>query len=338
MSIYLETASNREFVNFCFRSVLGREPDEKGAEAYTGALDSKSLTREKVLLQFILSEEFKQRTKNLEFFPPGHYYSAIPSIEDRHAFLDSPSFMNEMIGIPLNANEQFTLLKRFKDYYAECPFQDNKSDSLRYYFINDSYSYTDALTLYSMLREFKPRRVIEIGSGFSSCVMLDTCDLFMDGQIAFTFIEPFPELLRSLIKEQDKKHTILPIKLQDVDLNLFKTLGKNDILFVDSTHVSKLGSDVNRIMFEILPVLKNGVLVHFHDIFWPFEYPLDWIKKGFSWNEAYLLRAFMEFNNNFEIMFFASYLHKYHHDWFVENMPLYLKNPGGNIWLRKKEA
>lgn len=335
VTIQLENASNQEFVRFWFRTILGREPDEKAIVAYVGALDAKTLTREKVLIQFLRSEEFKAKTKNAEFFPPGHYYSAIPSLEDREAFLAQPLPEQEILGINLNAEKQFDLLKQFKNYYDESPFQDGKSNGLRYYYINPSYSYTDALTLYSMLRKFKPRRIIEIGSGYSSCAMLDTAELFLDDKIEFTFIEPYPELLHSLIKERDKKHNILPVKLQDVDRDIFRSLEANDILFVDSTHVSKLGSDVNRIIFEILPILKQGVLIHFHDIFWPFEYPSDWIKKGFAWNEAYMLRAFLEFNDNFEIMFFAGFLHNHHHDWFEENMPLCLKNTGGNIWLRR---
>jgi len=335
MTFQLQNAGNDEFVSFCFRTILGREPDEKGKDAYLKALNTKALTREKVLLQFLLSDEFKLKTKNKEFFPPGHYYSAIPSVEDREAFLAQHSLKQEMRGISLNAEQQFDLLRQFKDYYEESPFQDTKSDDLRYYYINPSYSYTDALTLYSMLRKYKPRRIIEIGSGYSSCVMLDTAERFLGNAVDFTFIEPYPELLYSLIKERDKKHSILPLRLQDVDSEIFRSLDANDILFVDSTHVSKLGSDVNGIMFEILPTLKPGVLIHFHDIFWPFEYPADWIKKGFAWNEAYMLRAFLEFNDSFEILFFASFLHNHHHAWFEENMPVWLKNSGGNIWLRR---
>ena len=335
MTVQLQNASNDEFVSFCFRTILGREPDEKGKAVYLKALNAKALTRERILLQFLLSEEFKTKTKNKEFFPPGHYYSAIPSVEDREAFLAQHAPRQEIRGIPLNAERQFDLLKEFRDYYEESPFQDTKSDDLRYYFINPSYSYTDALTLYSMLRKFRPRRIIEIGSGYSSSVMLDTAERFLDDTINFTFIEPYPELLHSLIKEGDKKHPILPVKLQDVDSEIFKALDADDILFVDSTHVSKLGSDVNRIIFEILPTLKPGVLIHFHDIFWPFEYPSDWVKKGFAWNEAYILRAFLEFNDSFEIIFFASFLHTYHHNWIQEHMPLWLKNSGGNIWLRR---
>jgi predicted O-methyltransferase YrrM len=335
MTFQLEKASNQEFIDFCFRTILGREPDEKGLTGYIAALDAKVLTREKVMIQFLMSEEFKTKTRNIEFFPPGHYYSAIPSLEDRETFLTQLLPEQEILGIDLNAEKQFELLKKFKNYYAECPFQDEKSGNLRYYYINPSYSYTDALTLYSILREFKPRQIIEIGSGYSSCAMLDTAEFFLDNDINFTFIEPYPELLYSLIKESDKKHTILPVRLQDVDKDIFRSLKANDILFVDSTHVSKLGSDVNRIIFEILPILQKGVLIHFHDIFWPFEYPSDWIKMGFAWNEAYILRAFMEFNDNFEIAFFSSFMHKYHQSWFQKNMPICLKNLGGNFWIRR---
>ena len=338
MTSQVQNTSNRDFVNFCFQTILGREPNEKAAAAYVNALDAKRLTREKILIQFLLSEEFKTKTKNKEYFPAGHYYSAIPSLEDREAFLAQPPSKQEFLGINLNAEKQFELLRQFKDYYEEYPFQDTKSGNLRYYYINPSYSYTDALTLYSMLRKFKPRRIIEIGSGYSSCAMLDTAELFLEDKIDFTFIEPYPDLLHSLIKERDKKHTILPVRLQDVDKDIFKSLEVNDILFIDSTHVSKLGSDVNRIIFEILPTLQPGVLIHFHDIFWPFEYPSDWVKKGFAWNEAYILRAFLEFNDTFEILFFASFLHTHHHAWFQENMPLWLKNSGGNIWMRRQKT
>jgi hypothetical protein len=88
-------------------------------------------------------------------------------------------------------------------------------------------------------------------------------------------------------------------------------------------------------VFEILPMLAPGVLIHFHDIFWPFEYPPAWIEEGRAWNEAYVLRAFLQYNSEFEILLFADYLHRVYGDWFERHMPLYRKNTGGNIWLRK---
>jgi hypothetical protein len=128
---------------------------------------------------------------------------------------------------------------------------------------------------------------------------------------------------------------IVPEPIQNVDLAMFEELAANDILFVDSTHVSKTGSDVNRIFFEILPALASGVYIHFHDIFYPFEYPMDWVYEGRAWNEAYMLRTFLQYNQAFEIVCFNTFLERFFRDFFVEHMPLCLKNTGGSIWLRK---
>jgi predicted O-methyltransferase YrrM len=327
--------SDLEFIEFCYKKILRREPDKEGEIHYANALSSRHLTREDMMIKFVYSEEFESRVASQEFVPQGHFYSAIPSIADRETFLSIPSSDDEILGINLNTQKQIDLLKQFKKYHDQCPFPEHKTDQFRYYFSNPAYSYTDALTLYSMIRQFKPKRIIEIGSGYSSSVMLDTNDLFFNGEINFTFIEPYPELFHSLLKQDDKKNLIISRKLQEVDNSIFSSLQANDILFVDSTHVSKLNSDVNRIIFEILTSLQKGVLIHFHDIFWPFEYPKEWILEGRAWNEAYILRAFLEFNESFEILLFSSYLHRYQAKWFQENMPLYLKNTGGNIWIRK---
>jgi len=96
-----------------------------------------------------------------------------------------------------------------------------------------------------------------------------------------------------------------------------------------------VGSDVNYIFFEILPLLRPGVFIHFHDVFWPFEYPESWIEEGRQWHEVYLLRAFLEFNRDFEIVVFNTFLETFHSDWFEKYMPLCLKNRGGSIWLRR---
>jgi len=113
-------------------------------------------------------------------------------------------------------------------------------------------------------------------------------------------------------------------------------LKEDDILFIDSSHVSKIGSDLNYIFFEILPHLNSGVLIHFHDIFYPFEYPKKWIlERNMVFNENYILRAFLEYNSAFNILIFNDFLQYYYKDWFSENMPLCLKNQGQSIWLRK---
>jgi hypothetical protein len=105
---------------------------------------------------------------------------------------------------------------------------------------------------------------------------------------------------------------------------------------VDSTHVAKVGSDVNHILFEVLPSLRSGVYVHFHDIYFPFEYPKEWVYQGRAWNEAYVLRAFLQHNDAYEIVLFGSFLSAFHRPWLAERMPLVARNPGSSLWLRKR--
>jgi len=272
------------------------------------------------------------------FVPPGHYYSAIPSLDEveRHAAKLFDRSAREISGVDLREGEQLTLLQEFAGYYAEQPFPITKEAGTRYYFENPAYAYSDALFLYSMIRHARPRKIIEVGSGFSSAATLDTNERFFQGSIDCVFIEPYPELLQSLLSPSDKERvTIHAQPLQEVPLSQFRELAANDILFIDSTHVSKIGSDVNYIFFEILPALAPGVFVHFHDIFHPFEYPESWIRDGRTWQEAYLLRAFLAFNTSFRVVAFNTFLAEHHRPWFEEHMPLCLSNPGGSIWLQR---
>jgi hypothetical protein len=136
--------------------------------------------------------------------------------------------------------------------------------------------------------------------------------------------------------EEATRIRMLPLALQDVPLSEFETLDQGDILFIDSTHVSKTGSDVNHLFFEILPALASGVHVHIHDIFAAFEYPQAWLDQGRAWNEQYLLRAFLEFNSEFEVVLCADWVVRGEPEWFAAHMPLCLNNAGGAIWLRRR--
>lgn len=272
------------------------------------------------------------------FVPLGHFYSPMPSLDeiskDEERIFAIPQ---KLAGIDLNVDEQLSLLAIFADYYKELPFRDEETPGLRYKFLNSMYSYSDAICLYGMIRHLKPQRILEVGAGYSSCVMLDTNELFFGNRISCAFIEPNPQQFLSLLKKTDlERIEIVPSRLQDVGLNRFAALSANDILFIDSTHVSKIGSDVNYLIFEILPVLQSGVYVHFHDIFYPFEYPKHWVfDLRIVWNEAYLLRSFLQYNSIFRIAFFNTYLELFYEQIFRDSMPLCLKNRGGSLWLRK---
>ena len=290
-----------------------------------------------------LRDELRRYTPhltNIGDVPPGHFYSPIPSIPEvkkNEALLFK--HVRELPGIDLREQAQIELLIKFADlYYQEMPFQPNKTDELRYNFENVMFSYGDATSLYCMIRHLRPRRIVEIGSGFSSAVSLDTNDIFFEGKIKFTFIEPNNERLLSLLTENDKvNHTIIKELVQNVDLAVFSELEGGDILFVDSSHVCKIGSDVNRIIFEILPELSPGVYIHFHDIFLPHDYPSQWIYEGCAWNEAYLLRAFLQYNSVFDVVLMNTFMGHFHEALLSERMPLFMRNPGASFWIRKNK-
>lgn len=271
-------------------------------------------------------------------FPPGHFYSPIPAFAELAGHQDR-IFSREIKPLPaidLRPDAQLALLRTLAGYYTEMPFSAGPAPGLRYYFENDFYSYGDAIYLYSMIRHFRPDRIVEIGSGFSSAVILDTNELFCDGAIECTFIDPYPERLQTLLSDADRaRATIIDKRLQDIDYGRICRLERNDILVIDSSHVSKIDSDVNHIIFQILPALNDGVLVHVHDIFFPFEYPEAWVNEGRFWNENYMLRAFLEFNSAFEIVFFADYLARAYRSELGNCLPLSLKNSGASLWLRR---
>jgi len=270
-------------------------------------------------------------------FPPGHYYSPITNLDEIRSMEDRVFDFSkkEIAGIDLNESQQVQLLKKFAAYYPEIPFPKDKQEDYRYYFQNDVFSYTDAIILYSFLRHFKPRRVIEVGSGYSSALMLDTNNKFFKNSIDLTFIEPYPERLNKLISDHDRSScTIFVDKVQNIKSDVFAKLQDGDILFIDGSHVSKTGSDLNYLVFEVLPALAKGVIIHFHDIFHPFEYPLEWIYEGRNWNEIYILKAFLSHNTSFNVLFFNSFMHKYHGESFADMSDCY-KNHGGSLWLRK---
>lgn len=164
----------------------------------------------------------------------------------------------------------------------------------RFYDGNSQFASLDARLLFALLRLWKPERIVEIGSGYSTLLMVDVAERFLDAS-RITAIEPYPRpFLRRLASE--RRIELLEQRVQDVDLSIFDRLQPGDVLFVDSSHVSKTGSDVNTIVFDVIPRLPAGVHIHFHDIFLPFDYPMGWVlDDARSWNEQYIVRALLMF-------------------------------------------
>jgi hypothetical protein len=280
-------------------------------------------------------------------FPPGHYYSTVPSRQDIDSSrLQDPCPQN-IPAIDLNLEGQLELLGALKPFYDQQPFSLHPTPGRRYHFTNDAYPCADAIVLYCLLRKLQPRRLIEVGSGWSTCVVLDTAEQFLANGIELTLIEPHPDRLFSLVRPSDLDSVDLRVqRLQDVPLSLFQTLEEDDVLFVDSTHVSKTGSDVNRLVFEVLPRLATGVHIHIHDVHYPFEYPEGWVEHGWAWNETFLVRAFLQYNRSFSVEFFTDMLRKRGAPPLALDFKLLLESPGvtnprmsppGSLWIRKNE-
>jgi predicted O-methyltransferase YrrM len=274
--------------------------------------------------------------------PSGHYYSPIPSYDDleRDQKRIFDTHKRDLPGIRIDEERMRDYLGRFAPYFAEFPYTEERNAQLRFHLDNETYSRGDAVVLYSLLRLLKPQRVIEIGSGLSTWLMIDINERFFRNRMNLVSVDPYPERMQDGLRGDDQKHIeILPHRVQDVDLRMFADLEPNDIVFIDSTHVSKCDSDVNWIFFEILPSLKPGVLIHFHDTFWPFEYPRQWLLEiGVAWNEVYQMRAFLQYNQAFEIEFFSDYVANFMRAEAEASIPVFLRGPGSSIWLRRAAA
>ena len=331
--------NHKHIVCAFYKWLLHREPEPDALELWEAQLDS-GLSADRLVEIFLGKEEFLKIEKKLStlFVEPGHFYSPIVNVQDVRGQIEAISNPDQLPALRISRDEHILLWRNLLPYLREIPFPDDALEGFRYYFNNPAFSYGDGSILYAMLRHFKPKKLIEIGSGYSSACVFDTIERYLGGNVEVSFIEPYPELLLRLLGDEVAKCVdIHTCEVQKVGLELFTSLDAGDFLFIDSTHVMKTGSDVCHEMFEVLPALKPGVLIHFHDIFWPFQYVAEWVlKDNRSWNEIYGLRAFLMYNEAFEVVFFNHYFAGKCREIILSDYPAMLKNSGGSIWLRKK--
>lgn len=240
-----------------------------------------------------------------------HFYSPIPDTR----FLKEKKIFEketELVGVDLNVKGQLNLLEGvFPKFRMECDFPLNKTSTpYEYYINNGEFGLISAAVLHCMTRHFTPRTIIEIGSGNSTYVSA-RASIMNQSQghgTKLISIEPYPNQV--LRKGFPGLSELIQKKAEEININFFSQLEDRDILFIDSSHVVRIGGDVNFIYLEVLPRLKNGVVIHIHDIFFPGEYPEDWvIRKRNFWTEQYLLQAFLTYNNHFEVLWCGSYMY-----------------------------
>lgn len=327
---------NVAFVELLYRAVLRREPDLPGVRHFAKHLDDGGTPLE-LLEAFSRGQEPLSDTRL--FVRPGHFYSPVVDpqhIASRHrdSWEQPPA---SLPGIQLNDEAMEVAWRKWLPAMQSMPFKDEKTAGLRYYYSNNWFTWADAAIYYSILHSLRPRRVLEIGSGFTSALALDVMDRCQESPTRLVMIEPHAERLRRVLLAEDAARCeIHECELQAVSDDLFASLSPGDILFIDSTHVMKTRSDVHELLFRILPILKAGVHVHFHDVFYPFEYPPEWvIDQNRSWNEAYALRAFLTNNSQYEIVFFSDYFRRRFPSLALEQGTPFSKGGGSSLWLRK---
>lgn len=277
-----------------------------------------------------------RRTVQLARTPPGHFYSPYPDltqVEARRGDIFGPQ--DQYPGIDLRLDAQLTLLDRFHAAAADFPWQDRPGGGLRYGYDNRPFAWGDGLFLAAMLHETKPKRYVEVGSGWSTMLTLDVRDRWLP-DLDIVAIDPYPAALDALLAgERPERFRQIESPVQEVDLAVFDELQSGDVLMIDSTHVSKAGSDVHQLVFEVLPRLAPGVRVHVHDVFANFEYPHEWVEQRRAWTESYLLRAFLQFNSDWQVVFFANWLYAHHADRFGPNVHPARVNPGAGLWIER---
>lgn len=260
------------------------------------------------------------------FVPPGHFSS--PQTADHDLARALRQATSSVPGVDLGEQRQLALAADIAPTLAE------HAPGPRYAPGNRMFGPGDAGVYRGILRLLRPSTILEIGSGYSTALALDESRAApeLDG-LRITCVEPSPQHLLGLLKVGDMARlTLLRSPVQDVDLSVFDQLRADDVLFIDSTHVVKAGSDVSWLFLRILPRLAPGVVVHVHDIFWPFEYPASWLVERRDWTEAYLVHAFLSGNDSWEILFFASWFWRCHPD----RVPSHLASEQpGSLWLRK---
>lgn len=271
---------------------------------------------------------------------PDHFYEPIPDTRELSESLWTKK--SDMVGIDTNEKYQLDLLSRFSsDYKKEYDsFPVNKTAvPYQYYVYNNFFFSVDGEISYSMIRHFKPKKIIEIGSGFSTYLSAQAIrENEKDGyNCELISIEPYPnETLKAGFPGLSR---VIDSKVQDIPLSEFNQLKENDILFIDSSHVLRIGGDVQYEFLEILPRLNKGVIVHIHDIFFPMEYPRWWVLEEYRfWTEQYLLQAFLTFNDRFEIIWAGNYMHMNHSDKLQKAFNSYRKEDRyspASFWMRK---
>ncbi len=329
----------RRFITAIYELAFRRVPSAAELEIRVPALVGGKLAPETLLANIMASDEFRIKKGVRTQFPTGHFHSPVVDPGTVSDYLTQEILLrpDEIAGMQLDVASMYALWLDNLDFVQTTPFGPTPTVENRYGYSGGPFPIGDGIALRMMIRNHRPKRIIEIGSGFSTACMLDSAKHAGLVDMSITCIDPNTARLRRMLRKEDHDRVeIIEAPVQAVDPAIVDILAPNDILFIDSTHVVKTGSDVHFEFFRLLPRLRAGVIVHFHDVMYPFEYPRKWVvEDNYSWNEAYFLRSFLMYNQAFSVVFWNSLFARYYSREVSNEFAPFLQNPGGSIWLKR---
>lgn len=291
----------------------------------------------------------------LNVYPISDFYSPLPVLSELRNNMRRWCRPSELVGVQYNIEAMKSLIERLEGQYADefknlANYKEHKT--LKF---GPGFTEMDATLLYYMIRDIQPKNYIEVGSGLSTkyCYMAAQANSAVGKDLKITCIEPYPYDMLYKIPQIE----IIAQQVQDVELSTFQRLEAGDILFIDSTHIAQIDSDVTYLFLEVLPRLNQGVVIHIHDIAFPYNvpYPQDLYifgRKLPSWpwffNEAILLQAFLSYNESYQIKASLPLLRHHDEEFLCRTIPSYhalseytIENlskigfPPCSIWIEK---
>jgi hypothetical protein len=267
---------------------------------------------------------------------PANYYSCIPTVDEVCNSFEYQGETPPYIDEDLFPRERLRRILGELDGYADEFIHEITGDVSAprgFFWENGMFSHCDAMAYYCMTRRLRPRRIVEIGCGFSTLVALEALE--RNGLGTITCIEPYPPQFLADLAPGIME--LVPKKVQDIPLSfLNEELGDGDVLFIDTTHTVKTGSDCVYLYLKILPYLKPEVMIHVHDVFLPWGYPkclpLD---HQVYWTEQYLVHALLLGNPTFEVSFGSAYHHYANRSALTRFMRGQYQTGGGSLWFRR---
>lgn len=259
------------------------------------------------------------------------FYSPVPDIGSLPQ--DTFTRPDPMPGVDLRLDESVALLHQLAPYIAEYgPPEHQPGTTHGYHWRNSQFPLLDGEVLYAITRHLEPRRIVEIGAGWSSLVIADALERNGRSPESHRVFDPFPA-----------PHThglptpVEAVRAEDIPAGVFSALADGDLLFIDTTHTVRPRNDVLRLVLEILPAVAPGVVVHIHDFFRPFEYPRFLYELGLYWQEHYLVQAFLVLNHDFEVLIANHAVRELRAAEIASAFPGALDNRrGSSLWLRRR--